>query len=99
MKKLFCLFLATLMVLSLVACGGEKAGKKGVNTTATEEDIAQLENLYAGLEVHHGQLHDHSKSGRNSDGKATLLQWKENMPSVGMEYVALLDHRQTDHMY
>lgn len=101
MKKLFCLFLSVLMVLSLVACGGDQkadSGKK-IDTTASEEEIAKLEAQYDGLQVHHGQLHDHSHSGRNSDGKATLVEWKANMPSVGMEYVALLDHKQTDHMY
>ena len=84
---------------------GEGTGNEGGNKTpaadytATEEEKAALEKLYEGLQVHHGQLHDHSQSGRRSDGKATLQEWKDNMPSVGMEYAALLDHRQTDHMY
>ena len=103
MKKILCLLLVLVMSLSLFACG-EKGGEgesqnNGPDTTATEADIAKLEGLYSGLQVHHGQLHDHSKSGRNSDGKIDLAGWKANMPSVGMEYVALLDHRQTDHMY
>ena len=92
------------MLLSLAACGGSESegGNKepaAADYTANEEEKAALEKLYEGLQVHHGQLHDHSQSGRRSDGKATLQQWKDNMPSVGMEYVALLDHRQTDHMY
>ena len=99
MKKLFCLALAALMVFSLFACGKEGGASKGPDVTATDADIANLEAQYEGLQVHHGQLHDHSYSGRNSDGKASLTEWKANMPSVGMEYVALLDHRQTDHMY
>lgn len=102
MKKIFCLFLAVLMVLSLVACGGDKkaeSGKKSIDTTASDEDIVKLEAQYEGLQMHHGQLHDHADTGRRSDGKNTLEEWKAGMPSVGMEYVALLDHRQTDHMY
>ena len=101
MKKILSLILVFLVVFSLVACTAEEkdGGKKKINATATEEDIAALDALYAGLEVHHGQLHDHSNSGRNSDGKATLVEWKAGMPAVGMEYVALMDHRQTDHMY
>ena len=100
MKKIISILLVSVLVLSLVACGGEKkSADNSVKTVATEEDITKLESLYAGLEVHHGQLHDHSYSGRNSDGKASLVEWKAGMPAVGMEYVALLDHRQTDHMY
>ena len=98
MKKLLCLFLSLVMLLSLAACGGN-GEDKGADYTATAEDAAALEKLYEGLQMHHGQLHDHAKTGRRSDGKATLQEWKDGMPSVGMEYVALLDHRQTDHMY
>ena len=101
MKKILSLILAVLMLLTFVACGktSEEGGKAAIDTTATGADIAKLEGAYSGLQVHHGQLHDHSDSGRNSDGKATLQEWKDGMPLVGMEYVALLDHRQTDHMY
>ena len=95
MKKLFCLLLATLILFTLVACGKEAA----IDTSATEGDIAKLEAIYAGLHVHHGQLHDHSDSGRRSDGNATLAVWKEYMPYFGMDFAAILDHRQTDHMY
>ena len=104
MKKLICLLLALTLVFGLCACGGngennDGKGGKDAAYTATEEDKAALEKLYEGLQMHHGQLHDHAQTGRRSDGKATLQQWKDGMPSVGMEYVALLDHRQTDHMY
>lgn len=101
MKKLICLLLSLVMLLSLAACGGngEGEGAKEADYTATAEDAAALEKLYEGLQMHHGQLHDHAKTGRRSDGKATLQEWKDGMPAVGMEYVALLDHRQTDHMY
>ena len=99
MKKLLCLFLVLSMSFCLFACGNSETQKNIVDTTATDADIATLEGLYQDLQVHHGQLHEHSDSGRRSDGKHTLAEWKENMPSVDMEYVALLDHRQTDHMY
>ena len=101
MKKILCLLLSLVIVFGMVACGGngEGSGSGTANYTATEEDKAALEQLYSGLQVHHGQLHDHAKTGRRSDGKATLAEWKAGMPAVGMEYVALLDHRQTDHMY
>lgn len=104
MKKLLCLLLSLVMLLSLAACGGngegEGSGKEETaDYTATADEAAALEKLYEGLQMHHGQLHDHAKTGRRSDGKATLDEWKAGMPGVGMEYVALLDHRQTDHMY
>ena len=35
MKKLFCLLLAVLMVLSLVACGGDKKAESGKKIDAT----------------------------------------------------------------
>ena len=114
MKKLLCLFLALVAVFSLCACGGgggdgaegDFGGGKGdentepkIDTTATEAEISKLEAAYTGLQVHHGQLHDHANTGRKSDGKATLQEWTATMPEVGMEYAAILDHRQTDHLY
>ncbi len=106
MKKPICLFLFLVMVLALCACGGN--GETEQNTggdpapvvyTASEEDVTKLESQYAGLTAHHGQLHDHAKTGRRSDGNNTLTEWKEGMPSVGMEYAAILDHKQTDHLH
>ena len=108
MKKLLCLFLALVAVFSLCACGGSgenETGKTGENeepkidATATEAETAKLEEAYTGLTMHHGQLHDHANTGPRSDGKATLQEWLACMPDVGMEYAAILDHRQTHHMY
>lgn len=112
MKKLFAMLLSVLMLLSICACskettpattGGqtatEKPEEKGPDLTATEDDKAKLEALYTGLQPHHGQLHDHAKTGPRSDGNNTLTEWLNNMPGVGMEYAAILDHRQTHHMY
>ena len=110
MKKLLCLLLVLVAVFSLCACGGSAEEKEPgktdsgedapmVDTTATEEEISKLEAAYTGLQVHHGQLHDHAKTGRRSDGKRTLDEWKVGMLGVAMEYAAILDHRQTDHMY
>ena len=108
MKKLLCLFLALVAVFSLCACGGSGETENGENegdntpkidTTATEAEISKLEAAYTGLQVYHGQLHDHANTGRKSDGKATLQEWLACMPDVGMEYAAILDHRQTDHLY
>ena len=106
MKKLLALLLALVTVFSLCACGGaetegEAQGEEApkMEAPATEAEIAKLEEAYTGLTVHHGQLHDHANTGRRSDGKATLQEWTAVMPEVGMEYAAILDHRQTDHLY
>ena len=99
MRKFFCLLLVLTISICLFACGSKPVQKNRIDTTATEQDITTLESLYAGLQAHHGQLHEHSDTGRRGDGHATLAEWKENMPAVGLEFVGLMDHRQTDHMY
>ena len=90
-------------LLTLCACGKESAsvpsGAETVDLTATEDDKAKLESLYDGLQPHHGQLHDHANTGPRSDGNNNLSEWLAVMPSVGMEYAGILDHRQTHHMY
>lgn len=97
MKKALTLTLTVLLLLGLCACG-EKAEAE-VTYEATEADLTHLGGLYADRTAFHGELHDHSDSGGTSDGKATLATWKAVMPSVGMEFAAILDHRQALHMY
>ncbi len=63
------------------------------------EDIVHLESLYDGRNAYHGELHDHSNTGGTSDGRYTLEQWAEGMQKLKMDYAALLDHRQSLHMY
>lgn len=99
MKKLICILLAVLTLFSLTACGGSAEESKEPDYTAKDGDIAQLEQLYAGRTAFHGELHDHSDSGGTSDGKQPLNIWKTTMPGVGMDYAAILDHRQVLHMY
>ena len=77
MKKLLCLLLALVAVFSLCACGGSgETGETGedqseentpkIDATATEAETAKLEEAYTGLQVHHGQLHDHASTGRTA---------------------------------
>jgi len=58
-----------------------------------------LEKLYEGRKVYHGELHDHSASGGTSDGSCPLSEWPAKMKSLGMDFAAILDHRQVRHMY
>ena len=100
MKRILIVALAVLLLLCLCAC--EKTVAQTVSEPsyeATAKDLRQLESLYTGRTAFHGELHDHSDSGGSSDGKQPLSMWKATMPSVGMDYAAILDHRQVLHMY
>lgn len=100
MRRFLSLLFTAMLVLGLCACTIAKKKEPTHPTyTVTEADIQQLETMYAGRTAFHGELHDHSDSGGTSDGKATLPTWKAVMPSVGMDYAAILDHRQALHMY
>lgn len=105
MKKSLCLILLLAMFLAMCACG-DTAGSEAQSQAdsaeqhlATETDIALLAALYNGRTAFHGELHDHSDSGGTSDGKQPLSIWNITMPSLGMDYAAILDHKQILHMY
>ena len=66
---------------------------------ATIKEIEQLNSLYKGRRVFYGDLHNHSASGGTSDGKCTLQGWRDAMEELGMDFAAILDHRQVRHMY
>ncbi|MBR2311390.1 MAG: hypothetical protein IKA47_12825 [Oscillospiraceae bacterium] len=103
MKKVFSLILVFLIVFSLFGCGAKEEEK--LNTVATDADIAALENLYKGREAYHGNLHDHSDSGdpendpwKTADGKYPLDMWPNFLMEKDLDFVALVDHRQSNHM-
>lgn len=103
MKRRISLLLICI-VLSLCACGAPsqeltETTAPEVDLTATDADKAQLTALYDGCTAYHGEAHDHSDSGRRSDGKVNLSGWKDGMHALGMDFATLVDHRQTDHMY
>lgn len=56
-------------------------------------------SLYGGTEIYHGELHDHSQSGGTSDGKRPLSHWLGAMEALGMDFAAILDHKQVRHMF
>lgn len=59
----------------------------------------KLHNLYSARRIYHGELHDHAATGGTSDGRRTLAQWTGRMEKLGMDFAAILDHRQVRHMY
>ena len=66
---------------------------------ANGSDVSRIDGLYAGRRVFHGELHDHSNSGGTSDGSCPLSEWPGRMKALGMDFAAILDHRQVRHMY
>lgn len=68
-------------------------------TKADFSDISWIDNLYKGRKPFYGELHDHSDSGGTSDGKSTLARWRKGMEELGLDFAAILDHRQVRHMY
>ena len=100
MKRLFVGAFSLLLTLSLFGCGGvaQKLEETIPQGAATEEEIAHLEQLYAGRTALHGDLHDHA-AGENSDGKYSLSQWKEMMTDKkDMDFAAIVNHGQLVHM-
>ena len=70
------------------------------DTTVTPEgDKENLERLYRGRKVFHGELHDHSASGGTSDGHCPLSEWPDKLRALKMDFAAILDHRQVRHMF
>ena len=101
MKKCFSFALALLMGLSPCGCSEKDPTPTEPPSpySASNADISHLNNLYASRNVLHGQLHEHGKTGRRSDGKTTLEEWKAGLTALKLDFVAILDHKQTDHMY
>lgn len=65
---------------------------------ATKTQEKYLNALYEGKRVFYGELHDHSASGGTSDGKRPLSHWLGAMEALGLDFAAILDHRQVRHM-
>ena len=63
---------------------------------ATQNEIEFLNQQYAGRRPFHGELHDHSACG---DGRRTLMHWRGAMEALHVDFAAILDHRQVEHMY
>ena len=63
------------------------------------EDVLKLNALYAGLQPYYGELHDHADTGGTSDGKQPLSLWKTELDRLEMDFAAIVDHRQSLHMY
>ena len=66
---------------------------------ANQSEIQHLEELYAGRKAYFGDLHNHGASTERSDGLRPQSHWKGAMEALKLDFVALLDHGQVEHMY
>ena len=62
-------------------------------------DIVNLNKEYKDRFAVYGDLHNHGATGGSSDGKRPLSHWKGALEALGMDFAAILDHRQVRHMY
>ena len=66
---------------------------------ATELEIQHLEELYAGRKAFFGDLHNHAQTSDRSDGLRPLSHWKGALEALKLDFAAILDHGQVEHMY
>lgn len=74
-----------------------------VSLTPSSADRSQLSSLYSGRTLYQGELHDHADTsvGSNngtSDGYTEVTTWYSQMPELGLDFAASLDHQQTRHI-
>ena len=62
-------------------------------------DFSQLDKIYEGKSLYFGDLHCHSDSGGKSDGKFPIEGYVERMKELGVDFAAIVDHRQMRHMF
>lgn len=105
MRKILSVVLLLSLCLGLFAgCGNQGSADTTTEGAATnqyaasQEDIEKLESLYQGLQVVYGDTHGHSASSSNSDGKKSFAEWKAHMEEKQIDFVTIVDHRQSIHM-
>jgi len=62
-------------------------------------DFAPLDALYAQRQPYHGDFHCHSDSGGTSDGRTPLADYVPGMKELGVDFAAIVDHRQMRHYF
>lgn len=64
-----------------------------------DADFSPLNKMYAGRKCFFGDFHCHSDSGGTSDGKTPLADYVPRMKELGMDFAAIVDHRQQRHFF
>lgn len=57
-------------------------------------DFAALDRIYANRRVYYGDQHVHTSCGGTSDGKTPMAQWPQKMDALGLDFAAVVDHKQ-----
>lgn len=72
-----------------------------MTVTATEDphtlcdgDFDYVSSVYQGKQAFYGDLHVHTKCGGTSDGDFPMSEWPARMDEIGVDFVAVVDHRQ-----
>ncbi len=86
-------------LLSYIQATSTMARSTPLLNNASEEEIAILNEAYAGRNVYYGDIHCHPMAGVTHDGKNTLAEWKVMMEEKNLDFVAFLNHKQVYHMY
>ena len=60
----------------------------------SNRDMRELDALYEGRNIYRGDLHVHTKCGGTSDGLQPMAEWPAKMDELGVDFVAVVDHRQ-----
>jgi len=63
----------------------------------TQEALCQLDAMYSGRLAFHGDMHAHTDSGGTSDGKTPLAEFIKQLKALGLDFAAIVDHRQIRH--
>ncbi len=64
---------------------------------AAQKALCQLRAMYSGRKALHGDMHCHSNSGGTSDGKTPLADYVKGLKALGLDFAAIVDHRQIRH--
>lgn len=85
-------------------CFSEQNLGQKVSYSADTEDEALLTSAYQGMKLAFGDMHAHAEDDDtnkkfNEESEATALTtWKSEMQGHGLDFVASLDHYQTNHI-
>ncbi len=74
------------------------------HTPCTDPEVAenalrQLNAMYADRKAMHGDMHTHTNSGGTSDGKTPLGEFVKQLKSLGLDFAAVVDHKQISHCF
>jgi len=64
----------------------------------TQNAINNLQSLYKGRRAYFGDMHNHTNTA-SGDGHFSLREWRDGMEKLEMDFAAIVDHRQVEHMY